>query len=129
MAGVRALSFDLVARRVTVTRFASVYTPIVFVAAIIVATVPPIVGADTFHSWPYRALVLLVLACPCALVISTPVTLSQFGLRGTYAVRQVTPGIWRVRNRYRGPTPSGVCRAAHARIIRCWTTARCRPRR
>jgi len=57
-----------------VDRFASVYTPIVFAAAILVATIPPIVGAGSVHSWLYRALVLLVLACPCALVISTPVT-------------------------------------------------------
>ena len=64
-----------------VDRFASVYTPIVFVAAIVIATIPPILDAGSFRSWLYRALVLLVLACPCALVISTPVTVVS-GLGG-----------------------------------------------
>lgn len=57
-----------------VDKFASVYTPIVFVMAIAVAVVPPLTGHGSFRDWLYRALVLLVLACPCALVISTPVT-------------------------------------------------------
>ena len=57
-----------------VDRFAAIYTPIVFAAAIVVAIAPPALGAGSFDSWLYRALVLLVLACPCALVISTPVT-------------------------------------------------------
>jgi Cd2+/Zn2+-exporting ATPase len=57
-----------------VDRFAAVYTPLVFLAAIATATVPVVLGAGSFRDWLYRALVLLVLACPCALVISTPVT-------------------------------------------------------
>ncbi len=57
-----------------VDRFAAVYTPIVFVAAIATATVPVLLDLGSFEEWLYRALVLLVLACPCALVISTPVT-------------------------------------------------------
>lgn len=64
-----------------VDRFASVYTPIVFVLAIVVAALPPLTGHGSFHDWFYRALVLLVLACPCALVISTPVTVVS-GLGG-----------------------------------------------
>ncbi len=64
-----------------VDRFAAVYTPIVFVVAIAVAVVPPIVGTGTWRDWFYKALVLLVLACPCALVISTPVTVVS-GLGG-----------------------------------------------
>ena len=51
------------------------YTPIVFAAAVVTATVPVLLGAGSFDDWLYRALVLLVLACPCALVISTPVTI------------------------------------------------------
>jgi Cd2+/Zn2+-exporting ATPase len=58
-----------------VDRFARVYTPVVVVGALLVALVPPLVGLGKFLDWLYRALVLLVIACPCALVISTPVTI------------------------------------------------------
>ena len=64
-----------------VDRFAAVYTPLVFVLAILVAAVPVVAGHGSFRDWFYRALVLLVLACPCALVISTPVTVVS-GLGG-----------------------------------------------
>lgn len=57
-----------------VDRFAAVYTPAVVFGALLVAAVPPLLGAD-FRTWLYRALALLVIACPCALVISTPVTM------------------------------------------------------
>lgn len=57
-----------------VDSFARYYTPAVVVLAILVAAVPPLVWAQPFMDWLYRALVLLVIACPCALVISTPVT-------------------------------------------------------
>lgn len=56
-----------------VDRFAAVYTPIVFVAAAAAALVPPIFLGD-WLGWLYKGLCLLVIACPCALVISTPVT-------------------------------------------------------
>ena len=58
-----------------VEQFAHYYTPAVFGLAIALALVPPIVFDALFSEWFYRALVLLVIACPCALVISTPVTL------------------------------------------------------
>lgn len=58
-----------------VDRFARVYTPIVLGIAVLIGTVPPLVWAEPFGEWLYRALVLLVIACPCALVISTPVTI------------------------------------------------------
>lgn len=54
--------------------FARVYTPLVVVLAILVAGLPPLLFAQPFFPWLYKALVLLVIACPCALVISTPVT-------------------------------------------------------
>jgi cation transport ATPase len=57
-----------------IERFAAVYTPSVTVAAVIVAVVPPLVDSQ-WSTWFYRALFFLVLACPCALVISTPVTM------------------------------------------------------
>jgi Cd2+/Zn2+-exporting ATPase len=60
-----------------VERFARYYTPSVFVLAIAVALVPPLFFGTLFTVWLYRALVLLVIACPCALVISTPVTLAS----------------------------------------------------
>ncbi|WP_330728015.1 heavy metal translocating P-type ATPase [Burkholderia multivorans] len=58
-----------------VDRFARIYTPIVFAVALLVAVAPPLVVGGAWHDWIYRALVLLVIACPCALVISTPVTI------------------------------------------------------
>jgi Cd2+/Zn2+-exporting ATPase len=56
-----------------VDRFSRVYTPLVVAAAVVLATVPPLLGGD-FGTWFYRALALLIIACPCSLVISTPVT-------------------------------------------------------
>ncbi|MGQ0553368.1 MAG: heavy metal translocating P-type ATPase [Planctomycetota bacterium] len=57
-----------------VERFARIYTPVVMVCALLVALVPPLMGGS-WSAWFYEALVLLVIACPCALVISTPVTI------------------------------------------------------
>jgi Zn2+/Cd2+-exporting ATPase len=58
-----------------VDRFSRVYTPIVFALAVLVAIVPPLALDGAWREWVYRALVLLVIACPCALVVSTPVTI------------------------------------------------------
>ncbi|NYI00786.1 heavy metal translocating P-type ATPase [Cupriavidus plantarum] len=58
-----------------VDRFARIYTPAVFAIAVLVAIVPPLITGAAWHEWVYKALVLLVIACPCALVISTPVTI------------------------------------------------------
>ena len=58
-----------------VDRFAAIYTPAVFAAAILVAIIPPLLLGQDWNPWIYRALVLLVIACPCALVIATPVSI------------------------------------------------------
>ena len=59
-----------------ITRFAKVYTPIVVAAAVLLAIVPTLLGG-TFSTWLYRALMFLVVSCPCALVLSVP--LAFFG--------------------------------------------------
>src|SRR3954468_14818224 len=57
-----------------VERFARIYTPLVLVIAAVIAIVPPAVFGASWTVWVYRSLVLLVISCPCALVISTPVS-------------------------------------------------------
>ena len=60
-----------------ITRFARVYTPVVTIAAVVLAVMPPLLGMGPWHDWVLRGLTFLVVSCPCALVISVP--LSFFG--------------------------------------------------
>lgn len=56
-----------------ITKFARVYTPVVVLAALLLAVLPPLLfSGETFGDWIYRALVFLVISCPCALVVSIP---------------------------------------------------------
>ena len=57
-----------------ITRFAKVYTPLVCLAAVLVAIVPPIFANAQWSTWIYRAIMFLVVSCPCALVISVPLS-------------------------------------------------------
>jgi Zn2+/Cd2+-exporting ATPase len=58
-----------------VEKFATYYTPVVIIVAFLIAICPPLFADASWQEWIYRALVLLVIACPCAFVISTPVTI------------------------------------------------------
>jgi Cd2+/Zn2+-exporting ATPase len=58
-----------------VDRFSRYYTPAIIILAILVALIPPFILGHSFNYWVYRSLVLLVVACPCALAISTPVAM------------------------------------------------------
>ena len=70
-----------------ITRFARIYTPAVVLAAVLLALVPPLVFQQPFGEWIRRALTFLVISCPCALVISVP--LSFFGGMGAASKRGI----------------------------------------
>lgn len=55
-----------------ITKFAKIYTPVVVGLAVMIALLPPLIFAENFQTWVYRALLFLVISCPCALVISVP---------------------------------------------------------
>lgn len=64
-----------------ITKFSKVYTPIVVIISLFIAIIPPVIFDESFKIWSYRALSILVISCPCALVISVP--LSFFSSIGT----------------------------------------------
>lgn len=57
-----------------ISRFASVYTPAVVIGAVLLSVIPPLVTGEPFGKWIYRAMTFLVISCPCALVISIPLS-------------------------------------------------------
>lgn len=57
-----------------ISRFAAVYTPVVVGLAVLIAILPPLLGFGSFREWIYNALVVLVASCPCAIVISVPLS-------------------------------------------------------
>ena len=74
-------------RETLITRFARVYTPVVVGCAVLLAVIPPLVSDAAFSEWLRRALIFLVISCPCALVVSVP--LSFFGGMGCAAKRGI----------------------------------------
>lgn len=58
-----------------ITKFARYYTPLVVLAAVLLAIIPPLALGQPFEAWLYRAMIFLVISCPCALVISVPLSL------------------------------------------------------
>lgn len=70
-----------------ITRMARIYTPVVTGLALLTAVLPPLLGMGTFSEWIYRGLVLLVISCPCALLISIP--LGYFGGIGAASRRGI----------------------------------------
>lgn len=59
-----------------IDRFSAIYTPLAMLGALLVAIIPPLVFGAPWHAWIYRSLSLLLIACPCALVISTPAAIA-----------------------------------------------------
>ena len=57
-----------------ITSFSRIYTPIILVIALMVAVIPPLLFGGELSTWAYRALTILVISCPCALVISVPLS-------------------------------------------------------
>jgi len=70
-----------------ITRFAAIYTPAMVVLAALIAFVPPLLLGQSLREWGYRALILLVISCPCALVLSIP--LGYFGGIGAASARGI----------------------------------------
>ncbi len=70
-----------------ITQLARYYTPIVVLASFIVALIPPLLGFGSFQEWIYRGLILMVISCPCALLISIP--LGYFGGIGSASCRGI----------------------------------------
>src|SRR5699024_7724620 len=57
-----------------ITKFSQIYTPVIVISAIMLASIPPLFLGQEFQVWLYRALIFLVISCPCALVISIPLS-------------------------------------------------------
>ena len=70
-----------------ITRFARIYTPIVVASALMLAIIPPLAFAASFFEWLRRALIFLVVSCPCALLVSVP--LGFFGMIGSMSKKGV----------------------------------------
>jgi Cd2+/Zn2+-exporting ATPase len=83
-----------------VERFAKYYTPSVFVLALGAALIPPLFFGGEWFSWIYRSLALLVIACPCALVVSTPVAVLSAMATATKAGLLVKGGIYMEEGRH-----------------------------
>ena len=112
-----------------ITRFAEIYTPVVVGLAVLLAVIPPILFQQPFSVWVYRSLILLVISCPCALVLSVPLgyfaglgSAARFGLliKGGGYLEKIAAADTLVFDKT-GTLTSGEFKVSKIETIDCWS--------